>query len=73
MSWLGWQIDYLLLLQNFRDFSGHILDKFFLTITMFGEIAIPVLFICCLYWCINKKIGMYVLWCYTLVFLQIYF
>lgn len=69
MSWLGWQIDYLLLLQNFRDFSGHILDKFFLTITMFGEIAIPVLFICCLYWCINKKIGMYVLWCYTFGFL----
>lgn len=69
MSWLGWQIDYLLLLQNFRDFSGHILDKFFLTITMFGEIAILVLFICCLYWCINKKIGMYVLWCYTFGFL----
>lgn len=69
MSWLGWQIDYLLLLQNFRDLSGHIFDKFFLTITMFGEIAIPVLFICCIYWCINKKSGMYILWCYALGFL----
>lgn len=69
MSWLGWQIDYLLLLQNFRDLSGHIFDNFFLTVTMFGEVAIPVLFICCVYWCINKKSGMYILWCYTFGFL----
>lgn len=69
MSWLGWQFDYLLLLQNFRDLSGHIFDNFFLTVTMFGEVAIPVLFICCVYWCINKKSGMYILWCYTFGFL----
>lgn len=69
MNWLGWQIDYLLLLQNFREISGHIFDNFFLGITRFGEVIIPVLFICCIYWCIHKKSGIYLLWSYTFGFL----
>lgn len=69
MSWLGWQIDYLLFLQNFRDLSHHIFDNFFLTITLFGQIFVPMTIICLIYWCINKKTGFYVLSTYLYGFL----
>ena len=69
MSWLGWQINYLLFLQNFRDLSHHIFDNFFLTITLFGQIFIPMSIICLIYWCINKKTGFYVLSTYLYGFL----
>ena len=69
MSWLGWQIDYLLFLQNFRDLSHHIFDNFFLTITLFGQIFIPMSIICLIYWCKNKKTGFYVLSTYLYGFL----
>lgn len=69
MSWLSWQIDYLLFLQNFRDLSHHIFDNFFLTITLFGQIFIPMSIICLIYWCINKKTGFYVLSTYLYGFL----
>ena len=68
-AWLGWQIDYLLWFQNFRDITHHIFDNFFLTITTFGEIIIPIIFICTLYWTINKKIGQFVLWSYIFGFI----
>lgn len=70
MNWLGWQIDYLLCLQNFRETTNHIFDDFFLTITTFGEVTIPVLFICILYWCINKKAGIYILFNYLFGFIS---
>lgn len=69
MGWLEWQIDYLILLQNFREVSGHIFDNFFLTITMFGEVMIPIVFICTIYWCVNKKTGTYILLSYIFGFL----
>lgn len=69
MSWIDWQIDYLLVLQNFRDLSGHIFDNFFLTITTFGEVLIPMIFMTCMYWCLNKKAGIYTIWCYALGFM----
>lgn len=67
-AWLGWQIDYLLYLQNLRDVTHHVFDNFFLIITMFGEVMIPVVVICTLYWTINKKIGQFVLWSYFMGF-----
>ena len=67
-AWLEWQIDYLLILQNFRDLSHHIFDNFFLTITTFGEVLIPIFVICGLYWTVNKKIGQFVLWSYLMGF-----
>ncbi len=69
MNWLGWQIDYLLLLQNFRDASGHVFDNFFLNVTTFGEVVIPMLFICAIYWCVNKNAGVYILWNYMIGFI----
>ncbi|MCM1265166.1 MAG: phosphatase PAP2 family protein [Candidatus Gastranaerophilales bacterium] len=69
MSWLSWQIDYLLLLQNFRELTYHVFDKFFLTVTMLGEVHIPLMLICALYWCINKKYGIYLFWSYLFGFI----
>lgn len=60
-NWLGWQIDYLLYLQNFRDVSHHIFDNFFIYITLFGELTIPIILICIIYWCINKRTGQFIL------------
>lgn len=68
-AWLGWQIDYLLFIQCFRDTSCHIFDKFFLFITMFGEVIIPLIIICSIYWAINKKIGQFILWSYLFGFI----
>ena len=68
MNWLGWQIDYLLLLQNFRDITGGMFDRFFLSITWFGEIYIPLIFICIMYWCVNKKSGLFIFWSYLFGF-----
>ncbi len=68
-GWLGWQIDYLLYLQNFRDISGHVLDKFFIYITMCGEVIIPWLVISLFYWVINKKTGQFILWSYLFGFI----
>lgn len=62
--WLGWQIDYLLWFQNFRDVSGHVFDKFFSVITMFGEVIIPLIVISVVYWAINKRAGQFILWSY---------
>lgn len=70
MNWLSWQIDYLILLQNFRELSCHIFDQFFLAITMFGEVYIPLMFICALYWCVNKKYGVYIFWSYLFGFIS---
>ena len=69
MNWLSWQIDYLLLLQNFRDVTGGIFDNLFLHITIFGEVIIPMLFICAIYWCVNKQAGIYILWNYMFGFI----
>lgn len=56
------QIDFLLMLQNFREFTHGFLDNFFMIITMFGEITIPTTVAAGIYWCINSQYGMFVLW-----------
>ncbi len=60
-NWLEWQIDFLLLIENFREVTNHALDLFFLNATRFGEMITPILFIGFIYWCINKKTGIYIL------------
>lgn len=67
--WMCWQIDYLLCLQTFRDTSHHIFDKFFLFITMFGEVTIPIMIITLFYWVLNKRVGQFMLWSYILGFI----
>ena len=58
-SWINPQVDCLLFLQNFR--IGHLeaLDKFFLSITIFGEFWLPTLICAITYWCIDFKSGIY--------------
>ena len=50
-------ISYLLYLQNLRETTNHILDKFFVYITGYGEMVCLLPIFALIYWCINKKTG----------------
>jgi len=58
-SWINPQIDFLLFLQNIRIGHFDIFDKFFLSITIFGEFWLPTLICAITYWCIDFKAGLY--------------
>ena len=58
-NWLSPQIDCLLFLQNIRMGHLEIFDKFFLSITVFGELWIPTLICAITYWCIDFRAGIY--------------
>ncbi len=60
-SWINPQIDCLLSLQTAREAANPFFTQFFLFITKFGEIIIPLLFICGIYWCIDNKKGIYLI------------
>lgn len=64
---MEWQIQYLLLLQQFRDLTHGTLDNIFLNITGLGEIVIPLTFISIIYWGINKKTGTFILFNFSLM------
>ena len=68
-NWINWQLDYLYLLQNLREVTNHIFDKFSLHVTWFGEVYIPVLFFCAIYWCVNKKGGLFIMFNYMFGFI----
>lgn len=69
MSWINWQLDYLYFLQNLREITHHVFDSFFLHITWFGEVYLPVLFFSTIYWCINKKGGIFIMFNYLFGFI----
>ena len=50
-------ISYLLYLQNLREATNHIFDKFFIYVTGYGEMAYLLPLFAIIYWCINKKTG----------------
>lgn len=58
-NWINPQIDFLLFLQNFRVGYFEMFDKFFLSITIFGEFWLPTLICAIAYWCIDFKAGVY--------------
>ena len=60
-KWINWQIDYLIVLENFREITNHVFDDFFIYSTRFGEMIAPILVVCLIYWCISKKSGIYIL------------
>lgn len=68
-NWINWQLDYLYLLQNLREITHHVFDNFFLHITWFGEVYIPVIFFCIIYWCVNKKGGLFIMFNYLFGFI----
>lgn len=59
---LSVQLEYLLFLQNLRDLTGNVFTGFFSCVTHLGEILIPTLIMAGIYWCINNKAGIYILW-----------
>ena len=58
-SWINPQIDFLLFLQNLRIEHFNFLDKFFLSITIFGEFWLPTLICAVVYWCVDFRAGIY--------------
>ena len=50
-------ISYLLYLQNLREATNHVLDKFFVYVTGYGEMAYLLPIFALIYWCINKRTG----------------
>ena len=58
-NWINPQIDFLLFLQNIRIGHFDIFDKFFLSITIFGEFWLPMLICSIVYWCIDFRAGLY--------------
>ena len=58
-TWINPQIDYLLWIQNMRMNFGPGLDTFFMSLTRFGEMTIPTLIMCLIYWCFDSMAGLY--------------
>jgi len=58
--WYSWQINYLLLLQQFREITGGVFDNFFLNITHGGETIIPAGIVAGIYWCLNTQAATYI-------------
>lgn len=58
-NWINPQIDCLLYLQNLRIGHFEAYDKFFLSITIFGEFWLPTLICAITYWCIDFRAGIY--------------
>lgn len=54
-------IPIVLFLEYFRQISGGIFDKFFLTCSYFGLLPTILLLISIVYWCFDKKLGEYLL------------
>ena len=58
-AWIEPQINFLLFLQNFRVGYFEFLDKFFLSVTVFGEFWLPTIICAIVYWCFDFKAGIY--------------
>ncbi|MBR6098597.1 phosphatase PAP2 family protein [bacterium] len=58
-SWLNPQVDFLVFLQNIRMAHSDIFNKFFLSITIFGEVWLPSLICAIVYWCFSSRNGLY--------------
>ena len=54
-------IDYLLVLQSFREGIGACLTEFLSKMTWFGEMNTCLILIGLIYWCVSKEIGNYLL------------
>lgn len=54
-------IEYLLLLQRFREATGGVLDGFMELVTKLGEASIVTLLVAAVYWCVDKHEGIYLM------------
>lgn len=64
MTWMSWQIDYLLFLQNIREATNGIFDGFFFVMSDIAVMPFTIILMCIIYWGINKKAGLYIIYCY---------
>ena len=56
-------IDYLLFLQNLRNTTEGLFDKFFTYVTGYGEMVCLLPLFAMIYWCINKRTGEFMFLC----------
>lgn len=56
-DWIRPQIDFLLFLQNIRVENFEFLNKFFLSVTILGELWLPTIICAVIYWCIDFGAG----------------
>lgn len=61
-KFLGLQLEYLLMLQNFREVTHGAFDWILYHITLLGEYCFAMLLIALFYWVLNKKCGIYLVW-----------
>lgn len=61
-KFLGLQLEYLLMLQNFREVTHGAFDWILYHITLLGEYCFAMLLIALFYWVLNKKCGIYLIW-----------
>ena len=54
-------IQYLLFLQGLRETTSGVLNSFFMFITDLGWSVMPFLVLSGMYWCVDKRIGQYML------------
>ena len=52
-------IDYLLFLQHIRQVTGGVFDEFIACITTYGEELVLMMIVAAIYWCVDKKQGVY--------------
>lgn len=70
MSLPDFEVNTILFFQNFREISNHVFDDFFMKVTDFGITDITFILIFAVYWCYNKKIGTYMINCFTVAYLM---
>ena len=58
-------INYLLLLQTFRQKCGLVVEGIFSTLTDIPFNPATILLVCVLYWCVNKRMGLFILFSQT--------
>ena len=58
-------INYLLWLQGIREKSGPIVEKIFTILTDIPFNPLTIVLICVIYWCLNKKMGLFILFSQT--------
>lgn len=60
-------MEFLNVLQSFREDFGSIFTAFFQKVTFFGELNTALILLAIIYWCIDKKTGIYLMtgWCWN--------
>ena len=62
---LDLQLNYLLWLQNMRESLNGMFDSFFLSVSLFGSFILPICAFSLIYWCLNKKVGEFLILSYS--------